>query len=583
MNATAAIGSSGWDWGGRRRLQSDFGQVDTSCYGLDCPTAAVIIELPAPTQDEIDAGGPATLTDLAREFRRRHNSGTLGPVAGFTSIARLPGIGLGTAMVTASEMAGGLYATQYFSPAAGGSLISIQGDLLDEGNDPRCSIGSDHGAMPVSVARMVMVCRAPPNADLNDLQVRISLNGQQYMDTPVVVSYFRAESILPALGLTTGGTMVQIGGVNIPNEPGLLLTAYFGSMGRTTCGRIQTCETSADGVTQICTDVDDLVRCETPSKGILGSAASRITALENVQLSVDNGASRTDDEVPFLGFAPLRPVGTLRDVAEGLSPRQAVHPCHGPANGGTVVTFFSDSWSTTFGHTNLFGTYNGTDSNGAKLSCKFGTEESPAVFDFDEEVIRCESPSGYVGGSVTMYISLNDQQHDESIEWGSLRNQYSFFKYYDQTAVLRVDPDRSPLFDALLPACTNIEAGDHARECMNITVEDACVARSCDWTAFGSLSASGINGTCASASSLGAMRLCADRVFNDPDARILAEIDGSADVGDVTTRLDAIQTQCRSGHACRATCRSIPTCSYTQTLLIRVDYRYSCGFQPRGD
>lgn len=587
VNATAVLSDSGWDWSGRRRIQSGYG--DPSECVVNCPTAAVIIDLIAPTQADIDAGGPATLTDLAREFRQRYESGTIATAAGFTSIGRLPGIGLGTESVTPGAMDGGLYATQYYAPAAGGSLVSIQGDLLDEGNDPRCSIGSEHGAVPVSVARRVMICQAPANADLSDLSVRISLNGQQYMETPVIVSYFRAATVLPALGLTTGGTMVVIGGENIPNEPGLLLTAYFGTMGYTTCGRIQDCVIGEDRVTEICTDVENRVQCETPSKGILGSASARETQLENVQLSVDNGVSKTEDVVPFLGFAPLRPLGTLRQVEDNTYDRQAVHPCHGPASGGTIVTFHSgsgsDSWLDTFSHVNLFGTYNGTNSsNGARLTCKFGTVESiRTVYNSVSNVIQCESPVGFVGGSVSMYLSLNDQQHDESIEWGSLRNQYSFFKYYDQTVVMGVIPDRSPLYSALLPACSNVVAQQHVLDCMNISAVEDCVAQSCDWTPATDPSSGGPSGTCASPASVAEMRRCATHVVVDPDTRVQDEIDGTAGEGDITAQLAAIKTECQSLHSCRQPCLTETGCSYTQTLLIRVDYRYSCGFVPRGD
>eukprot|EP01050_Picozoa_sp_SAG11_P037493 SAG11_NODE_14809_length_599_cov_0.618000_2_plen_72_part_01 len=72
-------------------------------------------------------------------------------------------------------MEGGLYASQYFVPSSGGSYISIQGNLLDEGNDPRCTIGDYVGRVPVLVERRLMVCEAPPNAELGSLGVTISL------------------------------------------------------------------------------------------------------------------------------------------------------------------------------------------------------------------------------------------------------------------------------------------------------------------------------------------------------------------------------------------------------------------------
>ena len=420
INATNALA------GRRRQLQSGDYDGGATCVGEECPTCEVIIEIAAPDPD--DAEDDRTLTDIARQFRQRVESGTIATSAGFTSLARLPG--MPNVLYYPSGMTGGLYATRYHAPASGGALVYIQGDLLDEGSDPRCTIGSAVAAVPIQVSRRVMICQAPPNADLSDLTVSISLNAQQYMDTPVVVSYFRTATVTPALGLTTGGTMVVVGGVNIPNEPGLIVTARFGTMGNTVCGRIQTCVTGEDGGTQICTDVEDRVQCTTPSKGILGSDAIRNggSSRENVALSFDAGGmgegSFTDDTVPFVGFAPLRPLGNVREVEGGALnwlgepyTKQAVHPCHGPASGGTVVTFSGD-FGTTFDFADLFGTYNGT-SGGAALKCRFGTFESAAMYDVSIGTLSCLSPSGFVGGSVSMYLSLNDQQYDETVGYGT--------------------------------------------------------------------------------------------------------------------------------------------------------------------
>ena len=96
--------------------------------------------------------------------------------------------------------------------------------------------------------------------------------------------------------------------------------------------------------------------------------------------------------------------------------------------------------------------------------------------------IVCVAPSGFVGGSVSMYVSLNGQQHDQTIEWGDYKNQYSFFKYYDQTVVVHVDPDRSPLYKALRPDCFHPEARTKQLACATEFTEEDCNLKSgCTW------------------------------------------------------------------------------------------------------
>jgi hypothetical protein len=115
------------------------------------------------------------MTELAREFRQRYESGTLASASGFSALLRIQGLVTPGQSIEAAEMEGGLYATEYYAPASSGScsgavdgagapcalnaagtacavesgdclyirsaLVSVQGDLLDEGSDARCSVG----------------------------------------------------------------------------------------------------------------------------------------------------------------------------------------------------------------------------------------------------------------------------------------------------------------------------------------------------------------------------------------------------------------------------------------------------------
>eukprot|EP01051_Picozoa_sp_SAG22_P026734 SAG22_NODE_8588_length_643_cov_0.781250_1_plen_184_part_01 len=148
---------------------------------------------------------------------------------------------------------------------------------------------------------------------------------------------------------------------------------------------------------------------------------------------------------------------------------------------------------------------------------------------------------------------------------GALRNPYSFFKYYDQTICAAITPDRSPLFNALPADCFDSTAIARLQECGNISSTDACTSAGCSY----------IDDDCT-----------------DPEARTQAEqcaahvqVDASQWSFESETT-PALQPRCTVGHQCKDECfpRDADTsCTYTETLLITVNYRYSCGFQPRGD
>ena len=98
--------------------------------------------------------------------------------------------------------------------------------------------------------------------------------------------------------------------------------------------------------------------------------------------------------------------------------------------------------------------------------CRFGNLYFDGIYRVKDNTIHCVTKPAYVGTSVTMYLSLNKQQfvatqngaNDASVEWkwaprpgvsGGDNSKYSYFSFYDQTRITKINPDRSPLNKAL--------------------------------------------------------------------------------------------------------------------------------------
>ena len=204
-------------------------------------------------------------------------------------------------------------------------------------------------------------------------------------------------------------------------------------------------------------------------------------------LTTDNGRATTppDLELVFVNFPPLRPLSVSKKLGwqkhgralikntvfvlefKVLPPfanpgkKNPVHPVHGPATGGTDVTF-GGAWSETFRLQKRV-------TGGVTVYCRFGMEYFEGNYTEEDNSLHCVTTEAYVGTSVTMYLSLNEQQYvatsnganDATLEWKwkgiphlnldpGDNSKYSYFSFYDQTRVTSINPDRSPLNTLLM-------------------------------------------------------------------------------------------------------------------------------------
>lgn len=149
------------------------------------------------------------------------------------------------------------------------------------------------------------------------------------------------------------------------------------------------------------------------------------------------------------------------------------------------------------------------------------------------------------------------------IDWGTNRNGYSFFKYYDQTVCTSISPDRSPLYAAIPTTCVAEEASARLQACGNFTDETRCGEESCNY----------VDSVCTDTAARAQAVTCAG--FVQEDSSLLAFENPGAAI--------SVIGDCRDDHACKDDCTDDEACTYSQTLLITVNFRYSCGFQSRGD
>eukprot|EP00163_Fabomonas_tropica_P011773 TRINITY_DN2265_c0_g1_i1.p1 TRINITY_DN2265_c0_g1~~TRINITY_DN2265_c0_g1_i1.p1 ORF type:complete len:2128 (-),score=551.89 TRINITY_DN2265_c0_g1_i1:181-6564(-) len=216
-------------------------------------------------------------------------------------------------------------------------------------NGAGCRIGVVTGTATIISGKLI--CLAPPG--LGSLNVWVTVNGQDYIDSDKKFVFYDLFRLEPPLGPTEGGTSVLISGT------GFLTT------GSTTKCKFGTVIVSATLSTSA------QLRCEAPPQGV---------SYVPVELTIDSGTTWTQN-------------GQLYRYYETPTVK-SLFPKSGGSAGGTVVTIKGDNYIPVAA---------------GYVKCKFGLSASDGTVSADNSTVVCPSPPGF--GIVDVFVSLNGGIH----------------------------------------------------------------------------------------------------------------------------------------------------------------------------
>lgn len=240
-------------------------------------------------------------------------------------------------------------------PESGATVVTFKGKGFVDMRALVCEFGSAGLLVPAKWIHSTMVsCPSPPHVPGN-VSLRLSMNGQQFVETGLIFEYrieSAVRSVEPSSGPSQGGTVVEISGTAFVNSTALScrlagrrFPATFVNSGR--------------------------LRCTTPPSSTSSSASLEIS---------NNGADFTNSGVDFT-FVPA------------LNFRH-MWPTNGPVAGGTSLRVHGS------------GFLGGGRSNNI-VFCVIGGEKALANVRSDEE-LYCPTPRhGSKGGSVRLQLTNN--------------------------------------------------------------------------------------------------------------------------------------------------------------------------------
>ena len=104
--------------------------------------------------------------------------------------------------------------------------VSVFGDGLTTGTDRRCKFGEAEANASIVPDSPTLLCVAPQNAVIGDVDVKVTLNGRQYTADGALLSFryltpgmVFVSSVSPRLGPSSGGTNVTVRGTNFVRLP----------------------------------------------------------------------------------------------------------------------------------------------------------------------------------------------------------------------------------------------------------------------------------------------------------------------------------------------------------------------------
>lgn len=250
------------------------------------------------------------------------------------------------AVVSARPLAG---------PESGGTVVTFSGKGFVNMRALVCEFGPAGLLAPARWIDSTMVsCASPPHVPGN-VSLRLSMNGQQFVETGLVFEYLiesAVRSMEPSSGPSQGGTIVEVYGTAFVNSTSLScrlasrrFPAIFVSSGR--------------------------LRCTTPPSSTTSSAPLEIS---------NNGADFTNSGVEFT-FVPALNI-------------RHIWPTNGPIAGGTSMVVHGSGFL-------------GGGGNNNNVYCVIGGDKTLATVRSDEE-LSCPTPRyGYRGGSVRLQLTNN--------------------------------------------------------------------------------------------------------------------------------------------------------------------------------
>ena len=289
-------------------------------------------------------------------------------------------------------------------PVQGDTVVTVRGNNFVFSPALACRFG-----LVTVVATFVdtgtLRCVVPASDASGPTPVRVSNNGREFIDAGLTFTYqrrARVDTVVPASGPVTGGTIVEIVG------EGFVLPAHLATLpGQVLC---RFGNAVAPGVLLS----DTRLRCTTPHLANAGprSLDAPFTGRLAVDVSLNGGADYTASPVRFV----------VRDTVSVT----ALDPHYGPETGGSVVEVHGSGFQST-----------------AHLACRFGEEgasgdAAPRIVGarfVSSSMVVCISPPGVVGSS-PVEVTLNGAQ------WSSDSVQFEFHGPADTYTVV---PATGPL------------------------------------------------------------------------------------------------------------------------------------------
>ncbi|KAF0700133.1 Aste57867_9321 [Aphanomyces stellatus] len=237
------------------------------------------------------------------------------------------------------------------SGPVGGTSRWIEVHGLNFINQSYCVVDNQRTLMQFESPTMVK-CLLPPSNDYHMAPVSVALEGTQ-VELPILTYEFytdaQLQSIAPLNGPISGGTLINIYGVNFRNAPALLC-------------RFQSNQTSPAIFIS-----SSSIQCTVPM----------LTAyVATVDISM-NGVDFSSDHLIFYTYDPPR--------------ISNIYPPLGPLEGGTMLTVFGDHFP-----------------KSALLACVFGARQSPAKF-ISSNVVQCVTPAIALAQNYIFQLSVNGQ------------------------------------------------------------------------------------------------------------------------------------------------------------------------------
>lgn len=235
-------------------------------------------------------------------------------------------------------------------PESGGTIVVVRGTGFIDSGHVTCEFGSPASRVLAEWHDETTVhCSSPPHMP-GEESLRVSINGQQFVDTGLTFEYHARSSVRrlePSLGTRGGGTVVEVTGTAFVNSTSL------------------SCRIAAQRVPATFVSAE-LVKCITPSSSSLAAWPLEVS---------NNGLDFTSDGVLF-SFVPALEV-------------HGIWPTAGPTSGGTSVMVSGSGFS-----------------SGTNLRCLIGGRQREAVAHTDQE-LACSTPPALTPGLVRFQVTNN--------------------------------------------------------------------------------------------------------------------------------------------------------------------------------